>query len=104
MVKELSAGEFKEFTKEGLVMIDFFADWCMPCMMMSPIIDDMAEQFEGRVKIAKVDIGENESIAKEFGISSIPAFVFIKDGKVVSQEMGAMAEEDLEEKLNEFSK
>jgi len=103
MAPELTAGEFEEFIKEGNVMIDFFADWCMPCMMMSPIIDEMAEKFEGKIKIGKVDVGENEEIAKKFNISSIPALVFLKDGKVVDQHAGSIPAEELEEKLNSFN-
>jgi len=101
-VPELSsATEFDDFTKEGVVLIDFFAEWCMPCMMMSPIIDDLSEKLSGKVKFAKVNVGEGgQDLAQKFNVSSIPNFTVFKDGKVVEQFVGSMTEEDLEQKLN----
>jgi len=102
MVKELTNGEFKEFTKQGLVLIDFFAEWCMPCMMMIPIIDTLEEKFKGKIKFGKVDVSDNQEIAQKFNVSSIPNFTLLKDGKVIETFIGAMAEEDFEDKLNSF--
>lgn len=98
-VKELTNGMFDEFTKEGLVLIDFFADWCMPCLMMAPILEEIGEKMTGKIKIGKVDVGENQDIASKFGVSSIPNFVLFKDGKVVENFVGAMPAEELEERL-----
>ena len=100
MVKELTNGEFEEFIKEGVVLIDFFADWCMPCMVMSPIVDEMADKFKGKIKVGKVDVGENSALAQKFDVSSIPNLSVFKDGKLIKQFMGSMSEEDFEEKLN----
>lgn len=102
MVKELSNGEFSEFVKEGVVLIDFFADWCMPCVMMGPVIDDMSEKFEGKIKFGKVNVEDNQELAQKFEVSSIPNFVMFKDGEVVDRFMGAMQEDELEEKLKGF--
>ena len=101
-VSELTKGEFEEFTKQGLVLIDFFADWCMPCMMMSPIIDDLSEKFKGKIKFGKVDVGENKEIAQKFNVNSIPNFTLLRDGEIVEQFIGAVSSEELEEKLNGF--
>ena len=99
-VPELTNGEFEAFIKEGVVLIDFFADWCMPCMMMSPIVDEVAEKMEGKVKFGKVNVDDNQEAAKKFSVSSIPHFVVLKDGKVAETFNGSLSEEDLEEKLN----
>jgi thioredoxin 1 len=104
MVHELTNGEFSEFIKEGIVLIDFYADWCMPCVMMSPIVEEMAEKFKGKIKFGKVNIEDNQEIARKFNVSSIPNFVVFKNGKVVGQFVGGMDEEDFEERLKEFLK
>ena len=98
-VQELTNSMFDEFIKEGVVLIDFFADWCMPCLMMAPILDEVGEKMRGKVKIGKVDVGENQDIASKFGVSSIPNFVLFKDGEVVEQFTGSMPAEELENKL-----
>jgi len=104
MVTELSNNSFEEFTKEGLVLIDFFADWCMPCKMMSPVVDELSEKFKGRAKVGKVNIEENQALAQKFGVSTIPNFVLFKDGEVVDNFVGGMSAEELEGKLKEFLK
>lgn len=98
-VPELTNGEFESYTKSGLVLVDFFAEWCMPCVMMSPVIDELSEKFEGKIKFGKVNVDENGSLSERFGVRSIPNFVLLKDGKVLEQFMGAMPAEDFEEKL-----
>ena len=99
MVEELTNGGFDEFIKEGTVLIDFFADWCMPCVMMSPILDELSEKFKGKIKIGKVNIEDSGDIAQKYEVSSIPNFIVLKDGEVVEQFMGSMSAEDFEEKL-----
>ena len=100
-VKELTNGMFDEFIKEGVVLIDFSADWCMPCLMMAPILEEVGKKMQGKVKIGKVDVGENQDIASKFGVSSIPNFVLFKDGEVAEQFVGSMPIEVLEKKLKE---
>jgi thioredoxin 1 len=102
MVNELTNGEFFDFIKKGIVLIDFFADWCMPCVMMSPIIDEMDEKFRGKIKVGKVNVADNQEIASKFEVSSIPNFTFLKDGKVIEQIVGAISTEELEEKIKKF--
>lgn len=98
-VQELSNLEFEDFTKDKVVLIDFFADWCMPCLMMSPVIDELSDKFKGKIKFGKVDVGDNQEIAQKFNVSSIPNFVLFKKGEVADQFIGAMPIEEFEEKL-----
>jgi thioredoxin 1 len=101
-VIELTGKTFDDFTKKGLVFIDFFAEWCMPCVMMAPIIEEISEKFNKKIKFGKVNVGENEALAKKFNVSSIPNFILFKDGKIVENFVGAMDAEELEDKLNKF--
>jgi len=103
-VPELSEKHFEEFTKKGLVFIDFFAEWCMPCLMMAPIVEELGEKFNGKIKFGKVNVGDNENLSKKFNISSIPNFILFKEGKVAEQFIGAMSTEELEERLNKHLK
>lgn len=102
MVEELTNGAFNEFIKEGTVLIDFYADWCMPCVMMGPIVEDVAEKFGNKLKVGKVNVEDGHEIAQKFGVSSIPNFVLFKDGKVATNFVGAMSEEDFSERLKKF--
>ncbi|MCR4801847.1 MAG: thioredoxin [Lachnospiraceae bacterium] len=82
------------------VMIDFYADWCGPCKMMSPIVNQMADKYDGKVKIGKVNVDQNPELAGRFGIMSIPSFLFIKDGKVVNSSVGGMSPDMLSSKID----
>lgn len=104
MAAELTNCEFDEFVKDGTVLIDFFADWCMPCVMMGPIVDEVSEKFKGQIKVGKVNIEDCSQVAQKFNIASIPNFILFKDGKKVGQFMGGMSEEDFEDKLKGFLK
>jgi len=101
-VPELTAGEFDDFIKNGLVFIDFFAEWCMPCVMMAPIVDEVSKS-QKKIKFGKVNISDNEALARKFNISSIPNFVLFKDGKPVEQFVGAMSAEELEGELRKHA-
>ena len=85
------------------VMIDFYAEWCGPCRMMSPVVEQFAKDYENKVKIGKVNVDEQTSLAMKFGIQSIPSFVFIKDGKVVDKVTGAMPKTVLNRYLEELA-
>jgi thioredoxin 1 len=102
MVEELTNGKFNEFISKGNVLIDFYADWCMPCVMMGPIVEDVAEKFSKKLKVGKVNVEDGHAIAQKFNVSSIPNFVLFKDGKVVNQFVGSMSEEDFSEKLKGY--
>jgi len=102
VVSELTNGEFIEFTKKGIVFVDFFAEWCMPCVIMSPIIDELDEKFNGKIKFGKVNVEDNQKIAQKYEVSSIPNMILLKEGKVIDRFVGAMSAEELEEKLNNY--
>ena len=85
------------------VMIDFFAEWCGPCRMMSPIVEQFAGEYEGKVKIGKVNVDEEEELAERFGIQSIPSFVFIKGGEVVDIVTGAMPRAAMNDRLEKLT-
>ena len=86
---------------EGLVLVDFYADWCGPCQMIAPIIEELAETHKD-VKIGKVDVDASQGTAQKYGIMSIPAILFFKGGEVVEQITGMRPKEDLEAKINEL--
>ncbi len=100
-VTELSGKEFYNFTKEKVVIIDFYADWCMPCLMMAPIMEEIAKKFKGKIKFGKVNVEDNQELAQKFKIMSFPTFMLFKDGKQVEQFVGSRTIEDFEEKLKE---
>lgn len=75
-------------SKEKLLLVDFWATWCGPCRMIAPVIDQVAEQFDGKVTVAKVDTDENQELAIRYGIQTIPTVMIFKDGKNVAKEIG----------------
>ncbi|MBD3247060.1 thioredoxin [Candidatus Pacearchaeota archaeon] len=100
-VPELTKKEFEDFIKsDELVLIDFYAEWCMPCMMMSPIIDELSQKFKDKIKFGKVNVGEESALGQKYDVSSIPNFVLFENGKIKERFVGSISQEDFEEKLN----
>jgi thioredoxin 1 len=84
----------------GLMMVDFWAEWCGPCKAIAPVLEDLARESAGRVTLAKVNVDENHGLAGRYGIRSIPTILFVKAGKVVDQVIGAVPKTKLKEKLD----
>lgn len=87
---KLTAIEYNEKVANSAlpVLIDFYATWCGPCRMLSPVIEEIAKEYEGKIKVYKVDVDEEGELANEFGISSIPTLVVVKNGEVVEKATG----------------
>ena len=97
---ELTSATFEDTIKDGVVLVDFWAPWCGPCRMIAPVIEELAEDFEGKAKICKVNTDEEQDIAVKFGIRSIPTILFFKNGEMVEQMVGAASKQAFEDKLN----
>jgi thioredoxin 1 len=82
------------------VLVDFWAEWCGPCKMIAPAIEELAADFDGKAKVAKVNVDEHPSLAQQYGVRSIPTLLFFRDGKVAEQLVGAAPKEALADKLN----
>ena len=83
------------------VLVDMFATWCGPCKMMAPVVAQLAEEYEGTVKVAKLDIDQNVDIVAQYKIMSVPTFLVIKDGEVVKKLIGAVSKEELVEAIGQ---
>lgn len=97
----LNEKNYKEKTEKGLVVVDFFANWCGPCRMMSPILEDVQKDMGEKVKIYKVDVDESENLARQFGIMSIPTILIYKNGEIVNKHIGLWMKDSMMEELNE---
>ena len=84
------------------VVVDFFATWCGPCRMMAPVIEELAEEYDGKVKIGKLDVDENSDIAARYGVMSIPTIILFKNGEVFSKSVGLQDKEVLENAIKEM--
>ena len=97
---ELNKGNFDATVASGVSLVDFWAPWCGPCRMIAPVIEELAEDYEGKANICKVNTDENQEIAVKFGIRSIPTILFFKDGEIVDQMVGAAGKDVFAQKLD----
>ncbi|MFR8089111.1 MAG: thioredoxin [Lachnospirales bacterium] len=102
MVQHFNDSDFAQevLASDVPVMVDFYADWCGPCRMVAPIVEELAGEYAGKVKIGKINVDENPNTAKQYNVMSIPTILFIKGGKVVDQVIGALPKASLQQKLN----
>ncbi|MCR5488083.1 MAG: thioredoxin [Lachnospiraceae bacterium] len=88
MVKKISAQEFDEVKSAEIAVVDFFADWCGPCKMLSPVLESLSEDYEGRVSFFSINVDENQEIAMEYSVNNIPNLILLKKGEKADQSVG----------------
>ena len=103
-VVHVSDENFKKEVLESKVpcLVDFWAEWCGPCRRVGPVVEELATEFQGRCKIAKLNVDEGSKTASTYGVMSIPTLMFFKDGKVIEQVVGAVAKQELKTKIEEI--
>lgn len=100
MAKIVDTATFKELVaQDQLLVVDFYATWCGPCKKLSPILDEVGAEFEGKATIVKVDVDESEALAIEFGIRTVPTVLFFKGGQVVDKFVGAVPKSEVVAKV-----
>ncbi len=97
---ELNASNFDSIVAEGVASVDFWVPWCGPCRMIAPVIEELANDFDGKAKICKVNTDEEQDVAIKYGIRSIPTILFFKNGELVDQMIGASSKQVLADKVN----
>ena len=87
---------------QGTVLVDFYADWCGPCKMMAPLVERMAEKYQGQIKIGKLNVEEAMEISDRYHVKNIPTFIFFQNGEPAANYVGGMSAADLEEKIKAY--
>ena len=101
MALELTDSNFEEMVlkSDKPVLVDFWAEWCGPCRMVGPVVEELSKDYEGKAVVGKVNVDHNPDISMKFGIRNIPALLYFKNGEVVDKQVGAVSRDVLEEKL-----
>ncbi|HLR73056.1 MAG TPA: thioredoxin [Pseudogracilibacillus sp.] len=102
-IVDVNDGNFSQETNDGLVLVDFWAPWCGPCKMIAPVLEELAEEQGDAVKIAKLNVDDNQETAGKYGVMSIPTLLLMKDGNVVDQVVGFQPKEALAELINKHA-
>lgn len=104
MTKIIKSNNFQEevLKAEGVVLVDFFATWCGPCKALAPILDTISQEYEGKAKVFKIDVDEDNALAMEYRVMSVPTMKIFKNGDVVETLVGLRSEAELREKLNYY--
>ncbi len=100
LIEHLTAQNFAHKTKSGIVLVDFWADWCMPCKMMAPILNEVAEATDGTASIYKLNVDEQQQVAAKYGIRNIPTMILFKDGKEVERIIGVKPKDYIISSIN----
>jgi len=99
MAKVVSSKEYQEEVKSGVVLVDFYADWCGPCKMVAPILEELSKELEGKAKIIKVNVDKSMDIAQKYVITNIPALLIFKEGEEVDRMVGFSPKAAIKEKI-----
>lgn len=104
MIKHIKSSDFENevISSDIPVVVDFYADWCMPCKMLSPVIEELSDQYDGRVSFVKINTDDAQDLAVQFNVMSIPTLIMFKSGEVRDQVVGLMSKEGIEEKIDEM--
>ena len=104
MALEITTENFKTTVLDSnqVALVDFWAEWCGPCRMVGPIVDELSKEYEGKAIIGKVNVEQQRDIAANYGISSIPTILFIKGGQIVDKQVGAVPKSELKKKLDNW--
>ena len=102
MIKIIEEDEFENEIKDGIVVVDFFAEWCAPCRMLAPIFEELSSEMKGKVKFVKVDVDNSTSIANEYSITSIPALVIFKNGEKKEMLVGFKPKESIKIQIEKY--
>jgi len=105
VIQEISEEDFSQFVnseQKTLVIVDFFASWCGPCVMMAPVLDKLAEKYQGKVKFLKLEVDNAPKLSNKYEISSIPCIVFFEKGEEVDRLVGAVGSGTLDEKISDY--
>lgn len=100
----LNEGNFNDvvMNSDGLVLVDFFATWCGPCKMLSPVISEIANDFSDSVKVCKVNVDENQALTQKFNISSVPTLIFFKNGNAIKSSVGFHSKSELDAMIKDL--
>lgn len=101
MIHIESTNQFDETIVEGITLVDFYATWCGPCRMISPFIEEIDEEYNGKIKVAKVDVDECGEVAARYGINAIPALLIFKDNELAKTNVGFIPKEDIAKLIEE---
>jgi len=102
MAFEFTDANFQEVAidKEGVALVDFWAEWCGPCKMIGPVIDELATEYEGKVTVGKMNVDSNKDIPMKYGVRSIPTILILKNGELVDKHVGVASKQALADKIN----
>ena len=101
-MKIVNSEEFSQITKEGVTLVDFFATWCGPCRIMAGILEEVNKDLDGKANVVKVDVDEEEALARSFGIMSIPTLIVLKNGQLMEKHVGIWSKEECISAVKKF--
>ncbi|MBI5148097.1 thioredoxin [Candidatus Pacearchaeota archaeon] len=102
-VQDINDSDFESIIKKNnLVVVDFYADWCMPCVMMSPIVDELAQTYAGKISFFKINVDDNKASSAKFRVMGIPTLLIFKNGQLVDRNVGASSFDILQERLKKY--